>query len=222
MICPECKTEYEGNFCHNCGAASPQKAVCYSCGAVFEGSFCNNCGARYIEPIETRCRRIIDKNGNTVDVDRLAGVYLSAGELRAYFRKCTNYSNEEINELAAYIDENIDGNDYGFLEGFAEKMKIEADAMALSPAQQYESQRPLTKRERIRENKRNAIACCPKCGSTSLSANKKGFGIVKGGLGALAGGLTCGVGAVVGLGAGNINAKKVWVTCLNCKHRWLV
>lgn len=25
----------------------------------------------------------------------------------------------------------------------------------------------------------NGIACCPKCGSTSLTANKKGFGVGK-------------------------------------------
>ena len=34
-----------------------------------------------------------------------------------------------------------------------------------------------TAKERIQENRREGIACCPKCGSTSLSANKKGYGI---------------------------------------------
>jgi RNA polymerase subunit RPABC4/transcription elongation factor Spt4 len=67
--------------------------------------------------------------------------------------------------------------------------------------------------QRIKENKQNGVACCPKCGSTSLSANKKGFGIGKAVVGAA---LTGGIGLV----AGNIGAKKVWVTCLNCGHRW--
>lgn len=67
--------------------------------------------------------------------------------------------------------------------------------------------------ERIKENKQNGVACCPKCGSRSLSANKKGFGIGKAVVGAA---LTGGIGLV----AGNIGAKKVWVTCLNCGHRW--
>lgn len=78
-----------------------------------------------------------------------------------------------------------------------------------------------SKRELKIQAHNSGQACCPKCGSISLSANKKGFGVIKGGLGAMAGGaLTGGIGVVVGLGAGNINAKKVWVTCLNCGNRW--
>lgn len=61
------------------------------------------------------------------------------------------------------------------------------------------------------------IACnvpkCPKCGSTSISADKKGFGIGKAVVGAA-------VAGPVGLVAGNINAKKVRITCLNCGHQW--
>ncbi|NMU16459.1 hypothetical protein HGQ82_08820 [Clostridioides difficile] len=57
-------------------------------------------------------------------------------------------------------------------------------------------------------------ARCPKCGSTSLSAHKKGFGIGKAVVGAWA------VGGI-GLVAGNANAKKVRVTCLKCgKQFW--
>lgn len=74
--------------------------------------------------------------------------------------------------------------------------------------------KPLTKKERIKENKKNAVACCPRCGSTSLTANKKGFGIGKAVIGA---GL---IGNPIGLVAGNINAKKVRVTCLNCGHQF--
>jgi len=54
---------------------------------------------------------------------------------------------------------------------------------------------------------------CPRCASTSISADKKGFGIGKAVVGsALAG--------PIGLTAGNIGAKKVRVTCLNCGHHW--
>lgn len=67
-------------------------------------------------------------------------------------------------------------------------------------------------KQRIEENRKNAIACCPKCGSTSLSAHKKGFGIGK----AIVGGAVFGPFGLVG---GNINAKKVRVTCLNCGHQ---
>ena len=59
------------------------------------------------------------------------------------------------------------------------------------------------------------------CGSTSITGQKKGYGVVKGGLGAVAlGAVTGGVGAVVGLGAGNIGRKKIQCTCMNCGYRF--
>ena len=65
------------------------------------------------------------------------------------------------------------------------------------------------------------MAKCPKCGSTSLSGNKKGYGVVKGALGSVAlGAMTGGVGAIIGLGAGNIGRKKVYVTCMKCGKRF--
>lgn len=60
------------------------------------------------------------------------------------------------------------------------------------------------RQKRIAENKRNGVACCPKCGSTSLSVNKKGYSFVKGVL-------------ISPLG-GTIGMNKLKVTCLNCGH----
>ena len=54
---------------------------------------------------------------------------------------------------------------------------------------------------------------CPKCGSTSLSANKKGFGVGKALVGAA---LTGGVGLL----AGGIGMNKIEVTCLKCGKRF--
>lgn len=83
----------------------------------------------------------------------------------------------------------------------------------------YEKEKNLSKHEiaksRIKDNKANGVACCPKCGSTSISANKKGFGVGK----AVVGGYLAGP---IGLMAGNIHAKKVRVTCLNCGHQWTI
>ena len=93
------------------------------------------------------------------------------------------------------------------------RISATAKSAPVQAAPSAEVKRPLSKRERIRENKRNGVACCPRCGSTSLSANKKGFGIGKAVIGANLMG-------AFGLVAGNINAKKVWVTCLNCGKRW--
>lgn len=71
-----------------------------------------------------------------------------------------------------------------------------------------------TNHERIRQNKANGVACCPKCGSTSISANKKGFGVGKAAAGVLV------TGNLIGAVAGGIGSKKVIVTCLNCGHQW--
>lgn len=66
---------------------------------------------------------------------------------------------------------------------------------------------------RKEESRKNGIACCPKCGSTSLTANKKGFGVGKAVVGAA---MTGGIGLV----AGNINRNKVKITCLNCGYQF--
>jgi len=64
----------------------------------------------------------------------------------------------------------------------------------------------MSKKERIAELKQRAVengqACCPKCGSISLSGNKKGFVIGKALIGVAL------MSNPFGLIAGNINAKK--------------
>lgn len=55
----------------------------------------------------------------------------------------------------------------------------------------------------------NGQACCPNCGSISLSANKKGFGLIKGAAGVI-------VAGPVGVIAAGHGKNKVIVTCLNC------
>lgn len=54
---------------------------------------------------------------------------------------------------------------------------------------------------------------CPKCGSSQLVANKKGFGAGKALTGAV---LTGGIGLL----AGFIGSGKVKVTCLKCGSKW--
>lgn len=74
---------------------------------------------------------------------------------------------------------------------------------------------------RMQQKQMKAMAKCPRCGSTSLSGNNKGYGVVKGALGAAAlGAATGGIGAIIGLGAGNIGRKKVYVTCMKCGKRF--
>ena len=63
--------------------------------------------------------------------------------------------------------------------------------------------------------KKDKVPYCPKCHSTSLSANKKGFGFVKGALGM---GITGGID--IGMIAGGAGANKIVLTCMNCGHKF--
>lgn len=57
------------------------------------------------------------------------------------------------------------------------------------------------------------VARCPKCGSTSITANKKGFSATKGVLGLA-------VSPLAGAIAGGAGRNKVMCTCLKCGHQW--
>lgn len=72
---------------------------------------------------------------------------------------------------------------------------------------------PSERQKRVNDLRTQSIAYCPKCLSTSLTANKKGFGIGK----AVVGGALVGP---IGLVAGNIGRSNVTVTCLNCGNRF--
>lgn len=54
---------------------------------------------------------------------------------------------------------------------------------------------------------------CPKCGSTQITAQNKGFGLGKAAIGGLALG-------PVGLLGGLVGSKKINIVCLNCGHKW--
>ena len=73
----------------------------------------------------------------------------------------------------------------------------------------------------LQQAQMNAMLKCPKYGSTSITGQKKGDGVVKGGLGAAALGAATGpVGMVVGLGAGNIGRQKIKCICMNCGYKF--
>ena len=64
------------------------------------------------------------------------------------------------------------------------------------------------------------LAKCPKCGSTSLSGHKKGFGIGKAITGAALGTFLLGGPGLLGATLGNKGSQKLYVTCLNYGHKW--
>lgn len=64
---------------------------------------------------------------------------------------------------------------------------------------------------RITPSQPNNIPCCPKCRSTALAANKRGFSLGKGIVGSM-------VNLPVGIAAGMIGKNKIEITCLNCGY----
>lgn len=86
----------------------------------------------------------------------------------------------------------------------AQRAQVKMQAMALKTQQEQ---------LQLQQQQYASMAKCPRCGSTSLSGNKKGFGIGKAVVGAALIG-------PLGLVAGNIGAHKVQVTCLNCGKKF--
>ena len=70
-------------------------------------------------------------------------------------------------------------------------------------------------KERIKQMDKEGIVYCPKCYSTQVSANKRGFKMSRA---VVAGTLTLGAGLLAGAAGKN----KIEVTCLKCGHKWKV
>jgi len=91
-----------------------------------------------------------------------------------------------------------------------------ADAIAASPVatpRKPTSAKKILVADRKAEARAAGLACCPRCGSTSLSGQKHGYGVGKAAAGVL---LVGGIGLV----AGGIGSNKVKVTCLNCGYQF--
>lgn len=101
------------------------------------------------------------------------------------------------------------------LEAFriSNQEKINASP-AKDRVENYKSKKQVIK-EKIDVNKQNGIPCCFKCGSTYITAQKKGFGVGKALIGAVAVG-------PLGVAAGGINKNKIKLTCLNCGNQFKV
>jgi len=97
-----------------------------------------------------------------------------------------------------------------------QSMKIQKQQVAEQQKQIQYQQRQMElqlEQTKLQKQQNDSVAKCPRCGSTSLSGNKKGYGIGKGVLGAV-------VLGPIGLVAGNMGSKKVVITCMNCGHKF--
>ncbi len=76
-----------------------------------------------------------------------------------------------------------------------------------------EFERIMASRPTVSKTPDNNVVRCPRCGSTSITAHKKGFGLAKG----AAGVFTFGAYGVLAAGIGK---NKVLITCLNCGKKF--
>ena len=91
------------------------------------------------------------------------------------------------------------------------KANLQMQQQALQMQQQeLEEARKQTEQQRKQYDE---MMKCPRCGSTSLSGNKKGYGVGKGVVGAA-------IFGPLGLVTGNIGSGKVMVTCMKCGYKF--
>lgn len=165
---------------------------CSNCGKELnEGDkFCSNCGNQVIVTVENDLydvKSIVDQFGK----NRIAACkYLS------------NTYNLPLKKAKELIDKEH--------ERRIENQTILEVAKNQIAEKTLKSQKELQKINQLKEEK---IPFCPKCHSTNLTAQKKGFGLLKGALGVATVGL-------YGATAAGIGKNKIILTCLNCGYQF--
>ena len=230
MFCFKCGVEIpdESDFCMKCGAKIPQndKIEIEEVSSISTIPMNTTIKSAFVSTITVSETEISYKSGpksETIKVSDISDIRYTAGtpsENGRLFITANGKSynvmfffnnNKKIVELCSYFS-TLTNNTFIPMN----VPSITSQTRETQPKEKEPKEKTLSKRQRIRQNKKNGIACCPKCGSTSLSANKQGYGIGKGLIGAKL------LDDSIGLIAGNINSRKVHVTCLNCGHKWKI
>lgn len=97
-----------------------------------------------------------------------------------------------------------------------ESLRLQQEEINLEKRKLEEARKQSAEQQRmadLQQRQYDKMAKCPRCGSTALSGNKKGYGVGKGLVGAALIG-------PVGLLAGGLGANKVMATCLNCGYKF--
>lgn len=122
--------------------------------------------------------------------------------------------------FTAFVDRNADTGeltkDDMDLAYYKANLQMQQQALQIQQRELEEAQRQSEQHQqqiKLQKKQYDSMLKCPRCGSTSLSGNKKGYGVGKGLIGAT-------VVGPFGLVAGNLGSKKVIVTCMNCGHRF--
>lgn len=182
---------------------------CPNCGTQGNGSFCTNCGTRLdvsqpaaqYPPLNQPYIQTI--GGKQIDLNKLIRTYGTGWRkvgAYSYLVSTFGITQQEAKAILDPLYAAHAGEKVSFAEGFAAEVGMRADEEK-------------AEKKRLRELEASGKVYCPKCHSTSVTAQKKGFGAGKAVVGAALAGPT-------GLLAGTVGAGKVKCTCLKCGHTW--
>lgn len=121
---------------------------------------------------------------------------------------------ERIEKIIASVPHPKNGTAPKWADNIAMSNMSLKDSIKYAASSEKEKNKIVGDKRKIKQYEDEGVPYCPKCHSTHLSANKKGFGIGKAIVGASV------TGSLLGLTAGNINAKKVRITCMNCGYEF--
>ncbi len=236
MFCSNCGAEITGNFCSNCGApARPAVPRPADAPRPVEKVYPVPPLGRYEEgscTVTVKPESIVFEKSKSYHIpvqeilySDIAYVYLvSLGLIEKYIclrTKDTIYlpfpeearSKKFMKDpLCIQVDSEVVNRIYQFLNIVAGINAYDVPVKMTPPTPSSDTSE-LTSGGSIRDS-RNTVRC-PKCGSTSISAGRRGFSVGR----ALLGGM---IAPGVGVVAGAAGSNKMIVTCLNCGHSWKI
>lgn len=183
---------------------------CKECGEQIsnESKFCPNCGVK-----QSHTQKITESRGPIVEVHKcplcnsiLAPILNSSGKRFGFL--CIKCDPDIINNECPVCHKNLQvylGSDNCTSCGYSWRLQIDR-----SQGVQEETSETISLPNNTKERE---PLICPKCHSTFLSANKKGYRVGNAVAGVV---LTGGIGLLGGF----LGSNKVRITCLKCGHNW--
>ena len=168
---------------------------CTNCGAPVNGNFCANCGRPVDDNVADNVIRY-ELNGVDIDVISLIAECGPKGQM-VFSKRVREISGAGLKECVSFAS------------------KIYHDEKLMQMANQHKHDSDKRKKEIDADLSEKGVVHCPKCNSTNVNVNKKGYGYGKGLLGAVLVG-------PLGLLAGGIGSKELKATCLNCGHEFSI
>lgn len=211
MFCFKCGAEIsdESDFCMICGTEilHHNKTEIEEVNSISTIPMNATIKSAFVSTIIVSETEISYKSGlksETIKVSDISDIRYTAGTPSENGRLFITANGKSYNVMFFFNNNKKIAELCGYFSALSNNTFIPMEVTTSTSSQTGETQheeKTLSKRQRIKENKKNGIACCPKCGSTSLTANKKGFGVGKAVIGTA-------VAGPIGLVAGNKGAKK--------------